>query len=443
MQQLENETVQTERRLRVEKMKVYLDVVGCRLNQSEIERMAAQFRAAGHEIVEEAGQAELVVVNTCAVTGKAVADSRKKIRQSLRAGAQQVIATGCWATLEPGETGALSGAVQVVINEEKEHLVTDFLGLAVDDFLPGVIARRPLPGAHSRTRAFIKVQDGCDNYCTFCVTRLARGASRSVPLDEVLDEMRAAQAGGTQEVVLTGVNLQAWGQDLPGGLRLRHLLEAALAGTDVPRLRLSSLEPWGLEEDFFALWQDNRLCRHVHLPLQSGAAATLKRMVRKTSPAEFERLAGRARAVCPQMAVTTDIITGFPGEDEAEFCESLDFVRRMAFAAGHVFTFSPRPGTAAARMAGEVPLEVRRERNAAMQTALAESAQTYRQRFLGQTLAVLWESAQPREGGWLLSGLTDNYLRVEAFSPFNSWNTIQQVRLLEDRQGRILGEILS
>lgn len=423
-------------------MKIYLDVIGCRLNQSEIERMAAQFRIAGHEIVDEAGKADVVVVNTCAVTGKAVADSRKKIRQALRAGAQQVIATGCWATLEPADTAALSGVVQVVVNEEKEALVADFLGLPVEEFLPGMIARRPLPGAHSRTRAFVKVQDGCDNHCTFCVTRLARGTSRSVPLDKVLADIRAAQAGGTQEVVLTGVNIQAWGQDLDSGLRLSYLLEAVLAETDVPRLRLSSLEPWGLEEEFFEVWQDRRLCRHIHLPLQSGAAGTLKRMVRKTNPADFRRLVERARAVCPEMAITTDIIAGFPGEDEDEFGEALAFVRQMRFAGGHVFTFSARPGTAAARMEEQVPLTERRQRNAQVREVLAESAQVYRQQFLGQTVSVLWESAQEQNNGWLLTGLTDNYLRVEAFSPVNAWNTIRKVRLVEDGPRRMMGEIV-
>lgn len=423
-------------------MKIYLDMIGCRLNQSEIERMAAQFRAAGHEIVAAAAEADVVVVNTCAVTGKAVADSRKKIRQALRGGAQQVIATGCWATLDPQETAALAEVVQVVGNEEKGTLVADFLGLAVDEFVPGMIARRPLPGAHSRTRAFIKAQDGCDNFCTFCVTRLARGASRSVPLAEVLADIRAAQAGGTQEVVLTGVNLEAWGRDLTDRLHLRDLLVAVLAETDVPRLRLSSLEPWGLPDDFFGLWKDPRLCRHLHLPLQSGSAATLKRMSRKTTPAAFAQLVERARAACPEMAITTDIISGFPGEGEAEFSESLEFVRQMAFAGGHVFTFSARPGTPAARMAGQVPLAERRARNAALQAVLAASAQVYRQQFLGQTLPVLWESADAREAGWRLSGLSDNYLRVEGFSPVRAVNTIQHVRLLEERQERMWGELI-
>jgi threonylcarbamoyladenosine tRNA methylthiotransferase MtaB len=423
-------------------MKIYLDVIGCRLNQSEIERMAAQFRVAGHEIVASAELADAVVVNTCAVTGNAVADSRKKIRQAVRAGVKQVIATGCWATLEPEDTAALADAVRVVNNEEKEHLVANFLALPAEDFVTGMIARSPLPGPHSRTRAFIKVQDGCNNHCTFCVTRLARGASRSVPVEEVLADIRAAQAGGTQEVVLTGVNIQAWGQDMAGDLHLGDQLASVLAETDVPRLRLSSLEPWELEEGFFNVWQDSRMCEHLHLPLQSGSAGTLKRMVRKTTPEDFRKLVERAREVCPQMAFTTDIITGFPGETAEEFTETLDFVHEMNFAAGHVFTFSARPGTAAARMKDQVPVKIRKERNATLRAVLAESAQSYRQQFLGQVVSALWESAREQDGGWLMTGLTSQYLRVEAFSPVNAWNEIQDVRLLEDGEKKMRGEIV-
>ena len=423
-------------------MKIYLDMIGCRLNQSEIERMAAQFRSAGHEIVSSAEMAEVVVVNTCAVTGNAVADSRKKIRQALRGGAEYVLATGCWATLAPEDTAALADVVRVVNNEEKEHLVADFLRLPAEEFATGMIARSPLPGAHSRTRAFIKVQDGCDNHCTFCVTRLARGASRSVPVTEVLADIRAAQAGGTQEVVLTGVNIQAWGQDMARELHLGGLLSAVLKETDVPRLRLSSLEPWELEEGFFDLWQESRMCQHLHLPLQSGSAGTLKRMVRKTTPEDFRRLVEGVRADCPQMAITTDIITGFPGEDEAEFAETLAFVREMNFAAGHVFTFSARPGTAAARMKDQVPVMVRKERNAVLRAVLEESAQLYRQQFLGQVVSVLWESAREQDGGWLMTGLTGQYLRVEAFSRVKVWNQIQGVRLLADGEKAMHGEIV-
>ena len=258
----------------------------------------------------------------------------------------------------------------------------------------------------------------------------------------MLADIRAAQAGGTQEVVLTGVNIQAWGQDIADGLHLADLLAAVLNETDIPRLRLSSLEPWELKEGFFNVWQDSRMCQHLHLPLQSGSAGTLKRMVRKTTPENFRSLVKGVRTVCPQMAITTDIITGFPGETKEEFAETVAFVREMNFAAGHVFTFSARPGTAAARMKDQVPVKVRKERNAVLRAVLEESAQNYRQQFLGQVVSVLWESAQEQDEGWMMTGLTGQYLRVEAFSPVKVWNQIQDVRLLEDGEKRMVGEIV-
>ncbi len=423
-------------------MNVYLDTIGCRLNQSEIEAFARQFRAAGHTLVDSPAQADLVVVNTCAVTRKAVADSRKVIRRAARAGAGRVIATGCWATLEPQQAAALPAVAEVVPNERKERLVHDLLGVETFDLEP--VAREPLPGARLRTRAFIKVQDGCDNRCTFCVTTLARGAGRSRRVADVIRDVQAALAGGAREIVLTGVHLGSWGRDLGADRHLRHLIQAILHHTDVPRLRLSSLEPWDLDADFFALWEDRRLCRHLHLPLQSGCRATLRRMARKTTPEDYAALVQAARQVCPDMAITTDIIVGFPGESDAEFEESLAFVAQIGFAGGHVFTYSERPGTAAARMPDPVPHPVRKARNERMRALFEQSARAYRRRFLGHTLDVLWESAiglGPQ--GWRLTGLTDNYLRVTAIAPQHLWNRITPVRLTALDERGLQGTLLS
>jgi threonylcarbamoyladenosine tRNA methylthiotransferase MtaB len=425
------------------KMKVFLDTVGCRLNQSEIERMARQFRAAGHELVGAPDQAELAVVNTCTVTREAAADSRSRLRAANRAGVKQIVATGCWATIEPAKAAALPGVQHVVINARKELLVPEVLGLPADKFDLDPIAREPLPGLRMRTRAFIKVQDGCDNACTFCITTVARGGGRSRTIHAVLSEVRAALEGGTQEIVLTGVHLGSWGQEFEQPLHLRHLVETILKETDTPRLRLSSLEPWDLDADFFALWQDPRLCRHLHLPLQSGSRGVLKRMLRHTTPESFRDLVAAARQVMPQVAITTDVIAGFPGETEAEFAETLEFIREIDFAGGHVFTYSPRPGTPAARMKGQLPKQIRKARNAALRGAFAEMGAAYRRRFLGQALPVLWEaSAQMNERGWLMQGLTDNYLRVTTTAPAPRWNRIDPVRLSGLSDGGLTGEIL-
>jgi len=428
-------------------MKIYLDTIGCRLNQAEIERYARQFRAAGHTLVASAEEADLAVVNTCTVTNAAASDSRGKIRQTARAGVKEIVATGCWATLKPQAAARLPGVKRVVSNLEKDQLVGDVLHISEQTFDLEPVQREPIPGARLRTRAFIKVQDGCDNRCTFCITTLARGAGRSLSIDEILVEIQAAVGGerqsAAQEVVLTGVHLGSWGQDLPGDLRLRHLVEAILEKNDLPRLRLSSLEPWDLDEDFLALWQDPRLCRHLHLPLQSGSAASLRRMARKTTPQAFAELVAAAKAAIPGVAITTDVITGFPGESQTEFEESLAFVRRMGFAGGHVFTYSAREGTAAARMEEQVPHPVRKQRNARMRAVLGESAAVYQAEFFGETLPVLWESATSLgPAGWELSGLTDNYLRVHAKAPRRLWNRITPVQLIGVTDGSLHGEII-
>jgi len=422
-------------------MKIYLDSIGCRLNQSEIESMGRQFRAAGHEIVSTADVADMAVVNTCAVTAEAASDSRGAVRRIARTGVADIVVTGCWATLQQGQAAALPHVQRVVDNSRKDALVADVLDLPREAFDVEPIARRPLPGLRQRTRAFIKVQDGCNNHCTFCITTIARGESSSRPIADVIADVRSAVDGGVKEVVLTGVHLGSWGQDF--GAHLRQLVQAIFRETDAPRIRLSSLEPWDLDAEFFALWEDERLCRHLHLPLQSGCASTLRRMARKTTPIAFRGLLAAARQVMPDVAITTDIIAGFPGETEAEFRESFEFVEEMSFAGGHAFSYSPRPGTGAAKMTGQVPPKVRRERNALYRGLFERSSMAYRRKFVGQQMTVLWESTvRLNDSGWQMSGLTGNYLRVMASAPRPMWNEISPV-LLQSVQGDGLGGLLA
>lgn len=429
-------------------MKVFLDTIGCRLNQSEIESYARQFRMAGHAIVAAPEEADLAVVNTCAVTAAAGSDSRQKVRQAARAGVKEVVVTGCWSSLYPDTAVNLPSVGRVVPNLEKDDLVANLLKLPSETFDLEPQVRQPLPGAHLRTRAFLKVQDGCDNRCTFCVTTIARGRGRSRPVAEVLANVLAVVHGDestetdAKEIILTGVHLGSWGKDFSPSLHLRNLVQSILNETDIPRLRLSSLEPWDLDKEFFSLWENPRLCRHLHLPLQSGCAATLRRMARKTSPGSFATIVAAARSAIPEVAITTDLIAGFPGETEAEFDESLAFVHEMQFAGGHVFTYSARPGTAAMRMPDQVPHPLRKERSARLRAALAGSALAYQQRFLENTLPVLWERVTALDAQtWQMSGLTDNYLRVEARAPCHLWNQITPVHLIELNSESIFGQI--
>lgn len=400
-------------------MKVHLRTLGCRLNQSEIDSMARQFRGQGHEIVDDPALADQVIVNTCAVTQDATRGSRHAIRDLNRSNTgAQITVTGCYAQISPDEIAVLPGVTRVVDNMMKDKLVETITGEPVQPYDIEPISRDNKLGAYGRTRAFVKVQDGCDNACTFCVTTIARGAGRSRPLDEIVSEIRYLHTIGYQEAVITGVQLGSYGHDLGMSEGLVGLVKAILAETDIPRVRLSSLEPWDLSGDFFRLWENPRLCRHLHLPLQSGCDATLKRMLRRTNQQKYSALIQAARQQAPDMRITTDVIVGFPGETDAEFTESEAFIQKMDFAGLHVFRYSKRPGTAAARMRGHLAEDIKKERSARL-IAWSNDAETrYAQQFVGQTLPVLWEHVSgATEDGFMNVGYTDNYIRVRCVHP--------------------------
>jgi threonylcarbamoyladenosine tRNA methylthiotransferase MtaB len=259
----------------------------------------------------------------------------------------------------------------------------------------------------------------------------------------VLSEINRLVEAGYQEVVLSGVHLGSYGYDRGDSRGLHHLVEAILSETDVPRLRLSSLEPWDLTEDFFGLWANPRLLPHLHLPLQSGCDETLRRMARHTSQAQFSRLVEVAHAAIPDLSITTDIIVGFPGEGEAEFADSLAFVEAMAFAKLHTFRYSRREGTAAAKMKGQVPAKIVQQRSQAMHTLNAELERSFRQKFVGRFLPVLWESHEPFGFGLQWSGLTPNYLRVisQTGPAVNLRNQVLETELMALAPAALVGQL--
>jgi threonylcarbamoyladenosine tRNA methylthiotransferase MtaB len=274
------------------------------------------------------------------------------------------------------------------------------------------------------------------------VTTLARGKGRSIPVEDVLTGIRAAVRGGAQEVVLTGVQLGSWGQDLFGEPRLRRLVEEVLSRTEVPRVRLSSIEPWDVSRGLIELLTEERVARHLHLPLQSGSDPVLRRMGRPIRTADYAGLLEDIRRVSPDAAVTTDLMTGFPGETGEDFQRTVEFVRRMNFADGHVFTFSARPDTPAAEMDEQVDHQVRKQRTARLREILAESSRAYRARFLGEQVQVLWESLTGTgPEGWKLSGISGNYLRVEAVSGRDLRNQLTPVRLTAVTERGVVGEV--
>lgn len=409
-------------------MKIHLRMTGCRLNQSEIDMMARRFVGQGHEIVDDPAHADWHVVNTCAVTQQATSSSRKLIRELHRANAAaEITVTGCYAQIAPDEIAVLPGVARVIDNIGKDTLVETLTGQPSERFDIEPVGRDAFPG---RTRAFVKVQDGCDNACTFCVTTIARGAGRSRPMADVIDEIRYLHAAGYQEAVLTGVHLGSYGHDWDDFNGVVNLVRAILRETEIPRVRLSSLEPWDLSPEFYDLWDDPRVCRHLHLPLQSGCDKTLKRMLRRTTQASFAALVAAARERVPEMCITTDVIVGFPGETDAEFEESAAFIDAMNFAGLHVFSYSKRPGTAAARMKGHVDEAVKKARAAQLIARSKALEAEYARRFLGDTRPVLWEQvAGASEDGFLNVGYTDNYVRVRFVHPRPLTNLILPARI--------------
>jgi threonylcarbamoyladenosine tRNA methylthiotransferase MtaB len=425
-------------------MKIFLDTVGCRLNQSEIEGYAAQFHAAGHGLVHEMNQADLMVLNSCAVTAAASSDSRQKIRQANKSGIRNIIVTGCMSTLSPTETLSMDGVTKIIPNQKKDSLVENLLQISLNDYELEPIKREPIPGSKIKTRAYIKVQDGCNNRCTFCITTVARGEGRSKSIDAICQDINFAEAGGALEVVLTGVHLGSWGYDFNRPKHLKQLIEAILERTTIPRIRVSSLEPWDLVEDFFELWNNPRMCRHLHLPLQSGSKRTLRRMARNTTPKKFANLVENARHHIPDVAITTDLILGFPGETDEEFLETKKFVKEMEFASAHVFTYSERAGTAAAIMLDQVVHRTRKERSTAIREITTSHTNKFQERFIGKNINVLWESIKPdNQNGWKISGLSDNYLRVNTRTTQPIWNQITPTQITKKSQNRLIGEIIT
>lgn len=429
-------------------MKIFLNSIGCRLNQSEIEGIAWQLLANGHQIVDDPALADKIIINTCAVTQQAAKDARKNTHRFHRENAEaEIVLTGCYATIAPKEAAQLKGAGRIVINEDKDQIVAMIdpqaqIGLPMHDREP--ILREFLASTKGNTRAFVKVQDGCDNRCTFCVTTIARGAGRSRRVGDIIREIQSLATAGYKEVVLTGVHLGSYGRDLDQRITLGNLVTAVLRYTDVARLRLSSLEPWDIPAEFFSLWENKRLLPHLHIPLQSGSDRILRRMARRTTRQSFRALVNLAQDHIPDLAISTDLIVGFPGETEYEFQESLDFVREIEFSRLHVFPYSQRPGTAAAEMEGQVLPQVKKERSRRLIDLGSQLSLSYHQRYNNKTATVLWETTTSGNGPekqWL--GYTSNYIRVKTTESIDLFNQITPARLTGPRPDGMIGTLIS
>ncbi len=407
-------------------IRVALDSLGCKLNQAETELLARQLAEAGYQLVSPVDEADVYILNTCTVTHTADSKSRHRLRLAHRRNpGALVVATGCYAQRAPRELAQIEGVSLVVGNNEKQYLPR-LLGESGCSMGSPISVQEDLTINHYagfRTRALVKVQDGCSSFCAYCIVPLVRGREKSLPVDRVVDEVRHRVAQGYKEVVLTGVKIGAYNYD---GVNLKGLLEHILNETGVERLRLSSLQPQEISPELIGLWRDPRLCPHFHLSLQSGSDGVLSRMNRRYSLTDYEQSVSLIRAQVPETAITTDVMVGFPGETAQEFEESYNFCRRMEFARIHVFTYSPRQGTQAAQLPHQVSDKVKKERSQQMLTLAKESARNFSQRFLGRTMTVLFE--QQSNGVW--SGHTANYIKVYTKTTADLTNKLLPLKLV-------------
>ena len=396
-------------------MQVHLKTLGCRLNEAELETWAQGFQKAGHTITRQQQDANLVVVNTCAVTQEAVRKSRQMLRRIHRDTPKaKLVVSGCYATLNPDEAAQAMGVDMVVSNKDKDKLVDITLSELTFENMPAMSTE---PGANAlfnrgRQRAFVKVQDGCRHRCTFCIVTVARGEEKSRSVKTIIDEVNTLFHQGINEIILTGVHLGGYGSDINSNLK--ELIEQLLSDTAIPRIRLGSLEPWDLPDYFFSLFANSRLMPHLHLPLQSGCNKVLQRMARRCKTEEFSDIAAQARAAIPHFNLTTDIIVGFPGETEQEWQQSITFIEQLEFGHIHIFSYSPRAGTRAATLPNQVANDIKKQRSRELHQLAEHMRQKQFQENIGHSFPVLWEGQkQILDNGKLrVFGYTPNYLRV-------------------------------
>jgi len=430
-------------------MRVHLQALGCRLNEAELETWARDFRGQGIDLADDVGDADIVVVNTCAVTAESVKKSRNLIRRAQRQNpAAKLVMSGCYAALSPEQAADELGVDLVVGNAEKDRLV-EITRQALS--LPIMPQGATEPGEtallrRGRQRAFIKVQDGCRYRCTYCVVTLARGDERSRPVDQIIEEINALHAQGIQEAVLAGVHLGGYGSDI--GLTLNDLVRSVLEHTEIPRIRLGSVEPWDLPPDFWQLFDNPRLMPHLHLPIQSGADSVLRRMSRRCKSGEFAELIRKAREQVKDFSVTTDIIVGFPGETEEEWQQTLQFIDQIGFAHVHIFAFSAREGTKAATLPQPISRDIKRERSQQLHDLAAHHKQQTLQQFVDREFEVLIEGRRETDasGNTLWSGYTPNFLRVrinaEASEDLENRLLRVRTRALSEDGEALLGDVL-
>ncbi len=423
--------------------------LGCKVNQYETEAMMELFQQRGYKIVDYNNRADIYLINTCSVTSRSDAKARSLIRKAVRENSGAVIAVvGCYTQTEPEEVRALPGVDIVAGTGERKRivdLVEHYLKsgeriVSVNDIQKNrEFENLSVHKNRNRTRACLKIEDGCNLYCTYCIVPYARGPVRSRPYDEILGEAKELADAGFRELVITGIHVSSYGRDLDN-VGLVDVLKGINEIDGIDRIRLSSLEPRLLTVDVIKEMASlSKLCRFFHISLQSGCDATLKRMHRRYTPDEYREIVDNLRKYIHDVGIATDVMVGFPGETDAEFKESYEFVREMNFSHVHVFSYSPRRGTKAYEYTDQNDNKIKDKRNKAMRELAARMKKDFNRRFIGQEMDVLFEN---NKGDDLYEGLTDNYIRVLTKGNESIRNAILSVKLKELKGLDVLGEII-
>ncbi|MDO9534304.1 MAG: tRNA (N(6)-L-threonylcarbamoyladenosine(37)-C(2))-methylthiotransferase MtaB [Bacillota bacterium] len=430
-------------------LKVAFHTLGCKVNYYETEALKGKFREGGFEIVDFQDLADVYVVNTCTVTHQADRKSRQVIRRAKRRNPAALVAViGCYAEVNPKDISSLPEA-DIILGTQNRLSLPELIKRKITGDDTALTVRTvgekrefedmPWMPEQGRARAFLKIQDGCDQGCSYCIVPMARGPVRSLPREKGIEYLKEISSHGYEEVVLSGIHLGVYGRDLKPGADLSSFLEKAVMVKGIKRIRLSSIEPTDFDDKLIKVIASNeKICRHLHIPLQSGDNSILKTMGRPYNTKFYSGLLNSLRELLPDLAVSTDIMVGFPGEGNEHFLSSFIFVKSCAFSRLHVFKFSPRSGTKAEGMDAQVAPEIKDDRSGKMIALGEELSSIYQEKFPGRELSVLFEKVLD-EG--MLEGLTSNYLRVRAYGPESLRGQIGKVLIKESCDGYLKGSL--
>jgi len=423
--------------------------LGCKLNQAETNSLRTRFVEKGYKVVQFKTPADLTIINTCTVTNSADSKSRQIIRNAIKSSPSgRIIVVGCYSQVNPKELRNIEG-VDMILGTHEKYKIFDFLNELDEGKLNEPLIyvgdsdeiesydETPFISSTGRTRAFLKVQEGCDYFCSYCIIPFARGRARSRKLNDCVNESKKFVDQGYKEVILTGINIGTWNEN---SLRISDLLDKLSQINGLSRIRVSSIEPNTVTTDLLHLVNERKnIYNHLHIPLQSGSNTVLERMGRKYRIDEYIQLCDRIQNIVPNIGLGTDIITGFPGESDKEFQETMDFISKFPFSYLHIFRYSERNGTVASKMPFKIDQELKKKRSKILHEIGKKKKTSYADKFQNSTQEVLFEMSK----NGFSTGMTSNYIRIGVSSSRNFTNTIQSVKLIENSESFIKGEIIS